>query len=148
MNITSFRLGSVTRLNTDLMPAVRFLMGTGWTGAQESPTYTIALQVNDGGGPSTLCEVTVPFAESVAAVERVAKVALQGGTKDRDIERMSEAFKLFANNPKLKGDILESTIGEAAKLIEVYWAIRLRLDGQSSGEQRFELPNQTVVVIT
>lgn len=136
-------------VNLALAPSLRLMMGVGWTGRRESPTYCLALQVDFGDGPTTLAQVTVPFAQDAESVSRVANAALKGGTLDEDLARTSEAFKLFQNDAKLKGSVLEDTAKEASELIKAYWKIRSELEqGGPEEELRLDLPDKTRLTIT
>lgn len=77
-----------------------------------------------GANKVALAKTSVPFADQPADVAKCASVALDGGELERDKERVKEAFRMFANSPKVKADSLEDTIKEAGELIDAYWKLR------------------------
>lgn len=71
-----------------------------------------------------LSRIHVPMATNQHEVERVASVSLQGGTLELDLQRMTEAFTLFRNNPRTKSEAVDATIKDASDIIGAYWSLK------------------------
>lgn len=123
--ILSLEKGQTTEFNLSSLAFWR--LGMGVTGYRGTPCLGLMLRYPPGSPENQVClaKVKCTIAESAEEVQRVAAVALDGGTLDLDQDRAKEAFNLFKNNPKIKGDVLERTIEEAYELIKAYWIIRL-----------------------
>ncbi len=71
-----------------------------------------------------LARVGASVAESVEELQPVTNVSLHGGTAEKDVARMTEAYQLFRNNARVRGDDLDSSIKDSAEIIRAYWSLR------------------------
>lgn len=76
------------------------------------------------GSILVLARVAAKIAESVEELQPVADTSLVLGEVEKDIARMTEAYQLFRNNPRLRADDLDSTVKESAQVIRGYWSLR------------------------
>jgi hypothetical protein len=82
-----------------------------------------------------LARVPITVAESPDALQRVVEVSLDGGTLDKDIARMTEAYQLFRNSPRTRVETLEGCVKDSAEVLKAYWGVREWL-AEGAGEKR------------
>jgi hypothetical protein len=95
------------------------------------PPNPVALMQPDGRviplgnfGMITLARAPAQIAATVEELQRVVEVSLDGGTRDKDIERMTEAYQLFRNSPKTRAEVLDLCVKDSAEIIKAYWSVR------------------------
>lgn len=71
-----------------------------------------------------LARVGVPIASRVEDVLRIAEVSLSSGLLDDDMRRMTEAFNLFKNSPRMKQEILDVSLKDSLEILKAYWTLR------------------------
>ena len=79
-----------------------------------------------------LAKVNIPPAAQPGGMEsltKVAAVSLEGGTVEADIARMTEAFNLFGNMPRVKREAIDSSVRDVTELLRGYWQLREWLTG-------------------
>lgn len=123
-SIISLERGQTTCFNMPTLPLWRMMIGVTMQG--QVPCFSLMLRYPPGSPQEqiALARVACPVTEDAHALQRVADVALDGGTLDADQERTREAFNLFKNNDRLKGDVLEQCIEDSFKILSAYWTIR------------------------
>jgi hypothetical protein len=75
-----------------------------------------------------LAKVEVNIAKQSDEIENVAQVALQGGTLDLDIARVTEAMNLFRMHARTKEEAFEQSLTNVLTLVRGYWALRSWLE--------------------
>ncbi len=76
------------------------------------------------GAVLSLARVKIGIAETTDALQRIVDVCLDEGDLDKNIERMTEAYQLFRNEPRLREDRLEAAISESAEILRLFWELR------------------------
>lgn len=62
-------------------------------------------------------------ARAVEELDRVVEVSLDGGTREKDIARMTEAYQLFRNGPA-RGETIDACVKDSAAILDAYWSVR------------------------
>lgn len=111
------------------------------------PPNTTALMRFDGtqiplSAMMALARVPAPVAESMEALQKVVEVSLDGGSLDADIERMTEAYQLFRNSPRVRVEALDGCVKDSVEVLKAYWALR---EWMRSGMKE---PQEVVVLTT
>ena len=75
-----------------------------------------------------LAKVEVNIAKQADEIENVAQVALQGGTLDLDISRVTEAMNLFRMHARTKEEAFEQSLTNVLTLVRGYLALRSWLE--------------------
>lgn len=95
------------------------------------PPNPVALMRPDGQaiplgnfGMITLARAQAQIAASTEELQRVVEVSLDGGTREKDIERMTEAYQLFRNAAKTRIELLDLCAKDSAEIIKAYWSVR------------------------
>lgn len=123
--LLSSELGSTTGVSLDQNAFWRLQMSAVLIG--ETPGIGLVIRYPPGQPTNMIALLRVPVtvAETLAEVQRLAEVALQGGTEDSDEERLTEAYQMFKNNPRTPSNaVLEAAIAEGKKLVRAYWELR------------------------
>jgi len=95
-----------------------------------------------------LARTAIPVASQVEEVQRVADVVLQGGNPETDQSRLTEAFNMFRNNPRVKGDMLATCVGDAAKVLQAYWQVREWLESGATERRTIEtVPDYRIICV-
>lgn len=91
-----------------------------------------------GTGQIVLARMSVPIAANGAEMEKVTSVALSGGSFESDVLRTTEAFNMFKNDSRVKGDTVAVCAREAGEVLRAYWALRNWLDAGAKTEETIE----------
>ncbi len=70
-----------------------------------------------------LAAARIDFAPELSAVQRVADVALDVGTREGDAARTAEAMSLFRNLERLSDEAFEQARSECLAVVQAYWTI-------------------------
>lgn len=145
-SLMSFGPSATFALNLDRM--LFWSLGVGVTQDRLDQTFQLTLQVSypptvAGVDPSmfrgVLARLDVPMAQTQAALQRVADVALRAGSLVTDIERTTEAFQLFKNQDKVKEADVVACIEEAKTFLRAYWDLRGWLEESAPAAQKIQL---------
>jgi hypothetical protein len=99
----------------------------GVAAVEQTPALSLAVRYPPGGPADiiALARSPVPVAQSPDEVQRIADVGLLGGSLDRDLERITEAYQMFKNNPRTpSGAALEEAINGGHAIVRAYWGVR------------------------
>lgn len=86
----------------------------------------------------------VLVASKMEDVFRVAEVSVSTGSLEGDTARMTEAFNLFKNSPRIKQDMLDSSLRDALEILKAYWDIHDWLMGGASVARDVLVPPYTI----
>lgn len=100
--------------------------------AVSSHTSWLALAMIYPPGPGqTILQTQITLARSPISVtdksediQRLAEVSVSMGSLEKDKERMTEAFNLFKNTPRVRQDVLEADLRGGLEILTAYWSIR------------------------
>ena len=153
-SLLSFAPGATTGFCLSSLGLWRLAFGCTVTGNEHEPLPWLALQIITSPSGiqqvfqrTALARVSIPVASSAAEVDRVTSVILEGGTVDNDMARLTEAFSLFKNNPRVKGDVYDATLVECKDLLRGYWDIRLWLEEGYKEQKTLKLPGSTTLLL-
>lgn len=90
------------------------------------------------------CPAPVAASEGVPALEPVLRGMRAGGSLDADTRRMTEAFTLF-KNLKVKQELIDSCVADAAKMVAAYWELRTWLASGCRDPFKHETLNTVIV---
>jgi len=136
--IATRQRGALTRVDLDHYACRLEIGSTVWNGSPcfslvyryaptqaAIPTFISQSPIMDLSGTAmmALVRAEIPLAPTTAELDKVAQVALTGGTQELDIARTREAFELFKNLPRVRAEVLEVCTGEAVKVVELYWQV-------------------------
>jgi hypothetical protein len=146
-SIISLEKGQTTCFNMPSLAFWRLLVGVSMAG--NVPCFSLMIRYPPGSPQEqiALAKVTCPVTEDHSALQRVADVALLGGTLDRDQERTREAFTLFKNNDRVKGDVLEQCIEDSFLILKAYWSIRNWVIEGCKEDQEIEVSDHTKLLL-
>lgn len=102
---------------------VRFCLGT--TMIDETPGLALVAKYPPQGDIIALQAVPVSVAQSAEEVQRLASVGLAGGTQEEDRKRLTEAYEMFKNNPRVPSQsALDEAVQQGLTIIDSYWQLR------------------------
>jgi energy-coupling factor transporter ATP-binding protein EcfA2 len=103
----------------------------GATGGGNRPLWlTLALIYPPAPGQTilntqiTLARSPISVTDKTDDVLRLAEVSVSMGSLEKDRERMTEAFNLFKNNPRVRQDVLDGDLKGALEILDAYWSVR------------------------
>lgn len=71
-----------------------------------------------------LARAEVQVAREAADLEPVTRVALGNGSFEKDVARITEAFRLFANSPQNRRETIDACVTDSTAVLRAYWDAR------------------------
>lgn len=91
-----------------------------------------------------LARAGIPVASKIEEVFRVAQVSVSTGSIEGDMARMTEAFNLFKNSPRIKQEVLDSSLRDALEILKAYWSVRDWLFSGATEYKEIQVPPFTI----
>lgn len=148
--VWTFGPENITGIDLSANAFWRLQLGATW--AAEVPWLSLVMIYPPAPGQTTmqtrivLARTSVPVTGKQEDVERVAQVSVSSGSLDRDLERMTEAFNLFKNSPRIKTDMLESSLRDASEILKAYWRVREWLEAGGKEQVLIDVPPYRIML--